>query len=184
MGRHVRCEDEAMISFKARFSCFSFLQYLPKKPKKWRMKAWALADSKIGCTCLELEVVHWEGRWSRKWTTWRASCDWITDWPWTRVSCISITFTPVPAFASISIQWVLAAVVLFGWTGEVSQTPSHNPKKKVRLPHIVMMNSLRWNGRISGLCQCSRPFMMTPWFPRNAGVDKHLEGWRQYRRHW
>ena len=39
--------DEAMISFKGHFSCFSFLQYLPKKPKKWGMKAWALADSKM-----------------------------------------------------------------------------------------------------------------------------------------
>ena len=37
--------DEAMISFKGRLS---FLQYLPKKPKKWGMKAWALADSKMG----------------------------------------------------------------------------------------------------------------------------------------
>ena len=37
--------DEAMISFKGRLS---FLQFLPKKPKKWGMKAWALADSKMG----------------------------------------------------------------------------------------------------------------------------------------
>ena len=37
--------DEAMISFEGRLS---FLQYLPKKPKKWGMKAWALADSKMG----------------------------------------------------------------------------------------------------------------------------------------
>ena len=37
--------DEAMISYKGRLS---FLQYLPKKPKKWGMKAWALADSKLG----------------------------------------------------------------------------------------------------------------------------------------
>ena len=37
--------DEAMISFKGHLS---FLQFLPKKPKKWGMKAWALADSKMG----------------------------------------------------------------------------------------------------------------------------------------
>ena len=36
--------DEA-ISYKGRLS---FLQYLPKKPKNWGMKAWALADSKLG----------------------------------------------------------------------------------------------------------------------------------------
>ena len=40
--------DEVMISFKGRLS---FLQYLPKKPKKWGMKAWALADSKMGYIC-------------------------------------------------------------------------------------------------------------------------------------
>ena len=40
--------DEAMISFKGRLS---FLQFLPKKPKKWGMKAWALADSKMGYVC-------------------------------------------------------------------------------------------------------------------------------------
>ena len=34
--------DESMISFKGRLS---FLQYLPKKPHKWGMKAWVLADS-------------------------------------------------------------------------------------------------------------------------------------------
>ena len=39
--------DESMIGFKGRIS---FLQYLPKKPKKWGMKAWALCDSKTGYT--------------------------------------------------------------------------------------------------------------------------------------
>ena len=39
--------DEAMISYKG---WLSFLQYLPKKPKKWGMKAWTLADSKQGYT--------------------------------------------------------------------------------------------------------------------------------------
>ena len=34
--------DEAMIGFKERLG---FIQYLPKKPKKWRMKAFVLADS-------------------------------------------------------------------------------------------------------------------------------------------
>ena len=40
--------DEAMISYKGRLS---FLQYLPKKPKKWGMKVWALADSTLGYIC-------------------------------------------------------------------------------------------------------------------------------------
>ena len=39
--------DESMISFKGRLS---FLQYLPKKPQKWGMKAWILADSLNGYT--------------------------------------------------------------------------------------------------------------------------------------
>ena len=38
---------ESMISYKGRLS---FLQYLPKKPHKWGMKAWVLADSKTGYT--------------------------------------------------------------------------------------------------------------------------------------
>ena len=37
--------DESMISFKGRLS---FLQYLPKKPQKWGMKAWVLADATNG----------------------------------------------------------------------------------------------------------------------------------------
>ena len=37
--------DENMISFKGRLS---FLQFLPKKPYKWGMKAWVLADSSNG----------------------------------------------------------------------------------------------------------------------------------------
>lgn len=39
--------DESMIGFKGRLS---FLQYMPKKPKKWGMKAWVLADSKTAYT--------------------------------------------------------------------------------------------------------------------------------------
>lgn len=39
--------DESMIGFKGRLS---FLQYMPKKPQKWGMKAWVLADSKTGYT--------------------------------------------------------------------------------------------------------------------------------------
>ena len=39
--------DESMISFKGRLS---FLQYLPKKPHKWGMKAWVLADAGNGYT--------------------------------------------------------------------------------------------------------------------------------------
>ena len=37
--------DESMIGFKGRIS---FLQYMPKKPQKWGMKAWALSDSVSG----------------------------------------------------------------------------------------------------------------------------------------
>ena len=39
--------DESMISYKGRLA---FLQYLPKKPHKWGMKAWVLAESKTGYT--------------------------------------------------------------------------------------------------------------------------------------
>ena len=39
--------DESMISYKGRLS---FVQYLPKKPHKWGMKAWVLADSINGYT--------------------------------------------------------------------------------------------------------------------------------------
>ena len=34
--------DESMISFKWRLS---FIQYMPKKPHKWGMKAWVWADA-------------------------------------------------------------------------------------------------------------------------------------------
>ena len=37
--------DEATIGFKGRLS---FIQYLPKKPTKWGMKAYVLADSSSG----------------------------------------------------------------------------------------------------------------------------------------
>ena len=37
--------DESMIGFKGRLA---FLQYMPKKPQKWGMKAWVLADSSNG----------------------------------------------------------------------------------------------------------------------------------------
>ena len=37
--------DEAMVGFKGRLS---FIQHLPKKPTKWCMKAYVLADSKTG----------------------------------------------------------------------------------------------------------------------------------------
>ena len=39
--------DESTIGFKGRLS---FLQYLPKKPTKWGMKAFVLADSQNGYT--------------------------------------------------------------------------------------------------------------------------------------
>ena len=39
--------DESMIGFKGRLS---FIQYLPKKPTKWGMKAFVLADSRSGYT--------------------------------------------------------------------------------------------------------------------------------------
>mgnify|MGYP002224293578 CR=1 FL=1 len=37
--------DEAMIGFKGRFN---IKQYMPKKPTKWGIKAWGIADSKTG----------------------------------------------------------------------------------------------------------------------------------------
>ena len=37
--------DESMISYKGRLS---FIQYMPKKPHKWGLKAWVLADSTNG----------------------------------------------------------------------------------------------------------------------------------------
>ena len=37
--------DEAMVGFKGRLS---FIQYLPKKPTKWGMKSYVLADSSNG----------------------------------------------------------------------------------------------------------------------------------------
>ena len=39
------CVDESMIGFKGRLS---FIQYMPKKPTKWGIKAFVLADSCTG----------------------------------------------------------------------------------------------------------------------------------------
>jgi len=39
--------DESMISYKGRLS---FVQYMPKKPHKWGLKAWVLADARNGYT--------------------------------------------------------------------------------------------------------------------------------------
>jgi len=50
--------------------------------------------------------------------------------------CILTTSTTVLAFASVSTQWVLAAVVLFSWMGKISQTPSKMPFFKGRDCHI------------------------------------------------
>ena len=44
LGREVSV-DQQIISFKVRLS---FLQYMPKKPVKWGMKAFVLADSTTG----------------------------------------------------------------------------------------------------------------------------------------
>ena len=46
MNREVSV-DESIISYKGRLS---FLQYMPKKPNKWGMKAWVLAESDTGYT--------------------------------------------------------------------------------------------------------------------------------------
>ena len=43
-GQHISI-DESVISYKGRLS---FIQYLPKKPHKWGLKAWVLADSSNG----------------------------------------------------------------------------------------------------------------------------------------
>ena len=37
--------DESIIGFKGQLS---WIQYMPKKPTKWGLKAWALADSENG----------------------------------------------------------------------------------------------------------------------------------------
>ena len=37
--------DESIIGFKGRLS---FVQYMPKKPTKWGIKAWVLAESETG----------------------------------------------------------------------------------------------------------------------------------------
>ena len=37
--------DESIIGFKGRLS---FIQYMPKKPTKWGVKAWVLAESSTG----------------------------------------------------------------------------------------------------------------------------------------
>ena len=39
--------DESIIGYKGRLS---FIQYMPKKPHKWEIKAWVLADSSNGYT--------------------------------------------------------------------------------------------------------------------------------------
>ena len=39
--------DEAVVSYKGRIW---FMQYMPKKPNKWGLKAYSLADSKTGYT--------------------------------------------------------------------------------------------------------------------------------------
>ena len=40
--------DESMIAFKGRLG---FVQYLPKKPIKWGLKAFVLADGVTGYVC-------------------------------------------------------------------------------------------------------------------------------------
>lgn len=37
--------DESIIGFKGRLS---FVQYMPKKPTKWGIKAWVLTESETG----------------------------------------------------------------------------------------------------------------------------------------
>jgi len=56
----------------------------------WEWECGGMEESEIlNGVVLELEIVHCQRRWSWKWATWRASCDWITDWSWTqRVSCV------------------------------------------------------------------------------------------------
>ncbi|KAL6417933.1 hypothetical protein ACFW04_012437 [Cataglyphis niger] len=46
-GEHI-CVDESTIKFKGRIS---FLTYNPKKPTKWGIRVYALADSKTGYIC-------------------------------------------------------------------------------------------------------------------------------------
>ena len=46
LGREIAI-DESMIGFKGRLL---FIQYIPKKPTKWGIKAFVLADSSSGYT--------------------------------------------------------------------------------------------------------------------------------------
>jgi len=56
LGREISV-DESMIGFKGRLS---FLQYLPKKPTKWGMKAFVLVDSLTGYTSFIICIVATE----------------------------------------------------------------------------------------------------------------------------
>lgn len=40
--------DESIIGFKGRLS---WIQYMPKKPTKWGIKAWVMAESRTGYVC-------------------------------------------------------------------------------------------------------------------------------------
>ena len=53
LGKNVSV-DESMIGTKARIS---FLQYLPKKPTKWRVKVWVLSD--YYQLYLQFQNLHW-----------------------------------------------------------------------------------------------------------------------------
>ena len=56
--------DEAMVGFKGRLA---FIQYLPKKPTKWGMKCYVLADSTSGY------VWNWRlytGMWGTHYSCW------------------------------------------------------------------------------------------------------------------
>ena len=55
-----------MIAYKGRLS---FLQYLPKKPHKWGLKVWVLANSANGYT------------WGQKLYTGKRTANGQLDWP-------------------------------------------------------------------------------------------------------
>ena len=107
--------DEGMISYKGRLS---FLQYLPKKPKKWGMKAWVLADSKLGYTynwklyCGKEE----EGR-DREPLGERVVVELLSGLQTKVIMCILIISTPAQPFANAYSPWDLVVVVPSDLTG-------------------------------------------------------------------
>ena len=132
--------DEAMISFKGRLS---FLQFLPKKPKKWGMKAWALTDSKMGYVWNWKLYTGKEEEVATEPLGERVLLDYSTALKIKDIMCTVTITTLVLAFASVSSPWILVVAELFGWTDETSWKLSRKRlQKRVRLSLIRMIRSL------------------------------------------